>query len=156
MKPPVTLSGGMQVQQCLKWGCTVERDTKSLLEPGEEGIILIQSNLVLLVGKQTQGQWGQKGAELRADARLPCLPSFSTASLAPPLLSPQPCLKSILSPVTPLTPPRHPPTTHTLSTGLRPAPSAIQDPGPCPSLVEPGWECRALLGGIHPTRAPRC
>lgn len=45
---------------------------------------------------------------------------------------------------------------HTLSTGLRPAPSTIQDPGPCPSLVEPGWECRALLGGVHPTRAPRC
>lgn len=43
---PVTLSGGMQVQQCLKWECTVEGDTKSLLELGKEGIIPIQSNLI--------------------------------------------------------------------------------------------------------------
>ena len=40
-KPSVTLSGGMQVQQCLKWGCTVEGDTKSLLELEKEGMILI-------------------------------------------------------------------------------------------------------------------
>lgn len=57
---------------------------------------------------ETQGQWDQKGAELRAEARLPRLPSFSTAFLAPPLLSPQPCLKSILPPATPLTSPPDP------------------------------------------------
>lgn len=140
-KAPVTLSGGMQVQ-CLKWGCTAEGDTKSLLELGKEGIIPIQSNLILLVGKLRHRGSGARERGRDESRGQPALLAFFLHCLLGRSLLSQPCLKGILPPVTPLTSPT--PSTHK-STGLRPAPPPFRTL----DLAPPWWS----QGGSAPGSA---